>query len=544
MQVELALDAGETAQEAEHLYLRELARMRTALGFPAPVAGLSSRAHRGGVVIAYVEPIDVMLACTEMTEWAAMSVCATMGGGPALELEPKLTEVRAILARDRSPTLRALEAEARARDLPLLWDDEEVSIGLGTGSSARWPRHALPDVADVGWSRLGRIPVALVTGTNGKTTSTRWLGRVALEAGRMVGVTSSDAIMIGGKVIDPGDWTGPQAARVVLRRTDVDLAVLETARGGILRRGLAIDRCDVALLTNISDDHLGSYGIDDLEAMTDVKAVIASVARTVVLNAADPRLAALTARFDDRRVLLFADLDAAPEARAVLERHSGESVRAENGCMLRGDVELAKVDEVPLTFHGAARFNVANALGVAAAATALGLPDDAIRRALLGFTPKENPRRTELVTKDDVRVLLDFGHNPDGIRAVMSLVRSLRAGAEAGSNRLFVCLGSAGDRTDHELDAMARILAEASPHRVILREMPEYLRGRARGEIPAFFRAAFARHGLAPDAVVGAESEVDSLRLARAEARAGDFIVLLVHIDQDAVAAYLGGRQS
>jgi UDP-N-acetylmuramyl tripeptide synthase len=464
-----------------------------------------------------------MLACTEMTEWAAMSAVELMAGRSPLPLEPKQSEIDAMLGRDRSPRLLALEAEARRRDLPLLWDDEEVSIGLGRGSSASWPRHDLPAIGDVRWDRLGRIPVVLITGTNGKTTSTRWLGRVAAEAGKRVGVTSSDAITIGGEVVSAGDWTGPQAARIVLRRNDVELAVLETARGGILRRGLAVDRCDVALLTNISDDHLGSYGIDDLEAMTDVKAVIASVARTVVLNAADARLAALAKRFADRRVILFGAADSL--------------VREESGRIMHGDEALARVDEIPLAFGGAARFNVANALGVVAAATALGLPDDAIRRALVGFTPAENPRRTAFVDTAKARVLLDFGHNPDGFRAVMSLVRELR-----GSGRLFVCLGSAGDRTDHELDEMARVISEAKPDRVVLREMPDYLRGRQPGEVTAYFQKAFAALGLTGTAVATADSEVDSLRVALADARPDDFVVLLVHLDHDQVAAYFSAE--
>lgn len=514
VQVELNLDAGETGDEARDRYLTELARMREALGFPVQVSGLIVRPHQGGIVIAYVEPIDVMLACTEMTEWAAMSACSR------LDLEPKRTEIEAMLSRDRSPRLLALEAEARKHDLPLLWDDEEVSIGSGLGSSPSWPRYELPEVADVAWDSLSRIPVALVTGTNGKTTSTRWLGRVALEAGKHVGVTSSDAIMIDGKVIDAGDWTGPQAARIVLRRKEVEVAVLETARGGILRRGLAVDRCDVALMTNISDDHLGTYGIDDLEAMTDVKAVIARAARIVVLNKNDPRLAALAKRFSDRRVLLFADGEVA-------------DVWAKDGVIRRGDTELARIDEIPLTFRGAARFNVANALGVVAAATALGFPDDAIRRALLGFTPAENPRRTAFVDTKRAHVLLDFGHNPDGIRAVMSLVRELR-----GEGRLFVCLGSAGDRTDHELDEMARIVSEERPHRVILREMPDYLRGRQPGEVTAFFQRAFPKHGLSESSLKSSESEVDSLRIALAEAKPEDFVVLLVHLDHGPVANY------
>src|SRR5690606_22265348 len=149
-----------------------------------------------------------------------------------------------------------LAAEAKERGVPLLWDDSEVSLGAGA-RSATFARSAIPDVADVEWSSLGTIPIALVTGTNGKTTTTRLLARIAREAGLRPGATSSDCITVGDEVIEQGDWTGPAAARTVLRRKDVDVALLETARGGLLRRGLAMDSCDVALVTNVSEDHTG-----------------------------------------------------------------------------------------------------------------------------------------------------------------------------------------------------------------------------------------------------------------------------------------------
>ncbi len=555
--VELALpDALRDA--ARSLYLAELARMRSALGFPAAVSGLVERPQHGGLVLAYVEPIDVMLACAEQSEWAAMSASEILAGKPALDLEPKRTEIEAILARDRSPRLLALEAEAARRSLPFLWDDEAVTVGLGV-RSCTWPRGALPDVADVAnveWARLGAVPTALVTGTNGKTTSTRWLGKVAFEAGKHVGVASSDAISVAGEVLAAGDWTGPAAARTVLRRTDVDFAILETARGGILRRGLAVDHADVALITNISDDHVGSYGIDDLAAMTQVKAVIAEAARgagTVVLNAADPRLAALADAFEGTRVVLFADLDHRADAAHVIARHraaGGEAVITSGGRLvrLRGDgdgeddvletaTELGTVATIPLAFGGAARFNVENALGVAAAAGALGLPDDAIRRALVSFLPRDNPRRTELAEKGGVRILLDFGHNPDGVRAVMTLVTELRASAKG---RLVVCLGVAGDRKDRELDEIARVLASAKPDRLVLRDLPHYLRGRAPGEVPDVLRRAFVARGIVDDAITIAASEVDSLRVALDGASPSDFVVVLVHLDHEEVAAFLG----
>jgi len=254
----------------------------------------------------------------ELLHGAVLGEIAPGGEGPLVAPDRERQELAG-----RGEALEALDGEtneATRRALPLLWDDEHVSIGEGS-RSACWPRAALPDVADVPWQDLGAIPVALVTGTNGKTTSTRLLARMAREAGFRVGAASSDEISIGTQVVQNGDWTGPAAARIVLRDTGVDFAVLETARGGILRRGLAVESCDAALITNISDDHLGSYGVDDLAAMTRVKAVVADAVRpagTVVLNAHDEKLVALASSLD-RAVVFFANLDRDdPAARAVI----------------------------------------------------------------------------------------------------------------------------------------------------------------------------------------------------------------------------------
>src|SRR5262249_41917628 len=152
------------------------------------------------------------------------------------------------------------------------------------------------------------------------------------------------------------------------------------------------------------------------------------------------------------------------------------------------------VDAIPLTFGGAARFNVENVLGVVAAAFALELSTDAIRRAVEGFTPAENPRRSALFERNGIRLFLDFGHNADGVPAVMKLVASLR-GPRDRSGRLVVITGSAGDRTDRELGEIARAIHEAQPDHVILRELPKYLRGRALGEVPEVLRRAFVGLG-------------------------------------------------
>jgi cyanophycin synthetase len=547
--VELGLDVPDVFEHARDVYFQELRRMRAALGFFDEVVPVL-RIHRGGAVLAYEAPLDVMLPAAEMSEWAALSACEILRGREPFDLEPKRTEIEAMLVKDRSAALLRLAAEAGARGVPFLWDDETVSVGGGSRSMS-WARGEIPDASAVPWDRIGTIPVALVTGTNGKTTSSRLLARVVAEAGHRVGATSSDAITINGTAIDEGDWTGPAAARAVLRHPDVDFAVLETARGGILRRGLAIDICDAGLITNVSEDHGGGYGIDDLAAMAEVKAVVAQAVKpggTAVLNAADPRLVGLgVGKTLAASVVFFADLDgdgaAASPARMMIEsqRTAGKRVvYAEGGAIWRADgiappVSLGGVDAIPITFRGAARFNVENVLGVVAMASALGIPDDAIVRGLTGFQLEDNPRRGYLLERAGVRIMLDFGHNPEGVRAVLSLVERLRG----GTGDLYVIAGSAGDRSDHEIEGMAEAIAKVKPHRVLLRDLGGYLRGRLPGDVPRVFERGLAGHGVAPAAIVRAASEVDAFEKVKAEAKAGDFVLLLVHLDHDEVQSFL-----
>jgi UDP-N-acetylmuramyl tripeptide synthase len=546
--VEIDLDPAESVEEVRAVYLRELVRMREALGLGG-APSLLTRAHRGGAIFAYEAEIDTMLAHAEISEWAAESAADVFAGKGARSVETKRGDALALLARDRSPRLLALVDDARRRGVPLFWDDDAVSLGAGK-NAASFARGALPDPSAVAWDGLGSIPTVLVTGTNGKTTSSRLLARVATEAGLVAGTTSSGGITVGAETVEDGDWTGPAAARIVLRRPEVELAVLETARGGILRRGLAVETCDVALITNVSDDHIGTGGIDDVAAMVEVKGVVARAVRpggTTVLNARDPNLVAL-ARGLDSEVTFFADLEApaCEVARAVIDAHRALGRRvvfARAGVVVIADGaseehELVRIDALPITFGAAARYNVENVLGVVAASEALGLSRDALLRALRGFGMRDNPGRGQVLERDGVTVVLDFGHNPEGVRAVMQLVAALRQ-RTAPAGKLTVVAGSPGDRSDQEIVDVARVLHEARPDRVLVRELGDYLRGRSPGDVPALYRRALIELGMpeASFAVVG--SEVEALARAFEGASPGDLIAVLVHLDHDEVRAFL-----
>jgi len=411
----------------------------------------------------------------------------------------------------------ALQRRAAAGGLLFLWDDERVSVGAGTGA-ATFDRDRLPDALPAAHN----VPIGLVTGTNGKTTSARLVARIMRLAGRVVGSATTDAIAIDEQPIDRGDYTGPDAARRVLRDPRVEVAVLETARGGILRRGLAVPWADASLLTNVSADHLGGYGVDDVATMARVKGVAGAAVRaggTVVINADDARLVE-RARGFRAKIVTFS-----PEAEATW--------RVGDGWFVREDTRLLRVEDAPLTFGGAAQYNVANALGAAALAEALGAGRDAIIEGLRTFLSSEgdNPARGNIIEVGDVRVLLDFGHNPEAVRAVLALARNLR-----GPGRLVVATGQPGDRRDDTIHAVGAEIAAAGVARVFLYDLSGYERGRAPGEVPTMLAAAV---GDVPHEVVA--SETAALARALAWARPGDLIVVMPHLEREAVRAVLDG---
>lgn len=546
--VEVAMEEGEPLAPCVAAFAAQLARMREALGLRGTVT-LTVRPHHGGAVLAYAAPPDLMLACVDVSEWAAASASAVVAGQPARDLEPERAKLAAMMQSARKPRLAELLAEAERRGVPALWDDEITSFGFGR-RAVEYANDALPLADEIPWDTLGDIPVVLVTGTNGKTTSSRLLAHVAKAAGFVVGSTSTDGVVLDGEVVERGDWTGPMAARRVLRDPRVELAVLETARGGILRRGLAITSCDAALITNIAADHLHDYGIDDLDAMALAKLVAAKIVKadgTVALNARDPHLMAHAATLR-AKITLFADLDVA-EGRADTQRllgaHRGSRVMARGGEILVDDVVLMRVDEAPITFGGAARYNVENLLGVVATARGLGIAMDVIAVALRSFAMRDNPGRGQLLDRDGVKILLDFGHNPDGVRAVLQLVRALRAqapGSPSGDSapaKLVVIAASPGDRSDSDIEGVVREIASLRPDHLIVRELTGYLRGRKLGAVPAIYQRVFAELGFPREVYELVDDELAGLKRALALTGPGDLVVMLVHMDQDEVREFL-----
>ncbi len=432
-----------------------------------------------------------------------------------------------------------------------------------TGGQARLLERARSRLAAAGaspptWIRDAerRVPIVSISGTNGKSTVSRLITHVMLLAGRHVGTTTSDGVYVDERLVDAGDWTGPGGAALVLRRSDMDVAVLETARGGILLRGVGYESNEASVLTNVSSDHLDLQGIHTLPELAEVKATICRITRPggwVVLNADDPLVAAVARRVRAR--VAYFSLDGRP---AVFGRHVGSggrgyTVRRGELLEIEGGVATAigAVRDLPFTIGGLARHNVANALAAAAAARALGATLAQVTRGLEDFRPsaERSPGRLNLFRLGTRLVIVDFAHNEAGIDALLDVAEGIAAGGAGRAAPITVIVGTAGDRPDDTLRGIARVGARRA-QRVAIKETLGYLRGRSREHVVGELLAGVEEGGKARSEVPVYETETTALRAELDGAVTAALgltvrpdqarvVVLLCHEERDAVFALL-----
>ena len=385
-----------------------------------------------------------------------------------------------------------------------------------------------------------RIPVIAVTGTNGKTTTARMVAHIARSAGLHVGWSSTDGIYVDGVLVEEGDYSGPSGAGRVLAHPEVQLAVTETARGGILLRGIGVTHNDVSVVTNISADHLGAHGIDTLDQLAEVKGVVPRITRPggwAVLNADDPRT--LSMREATRAsVWAFSRDPESPGIRDALGTR-GRATTLIDGWIsvlgVSGDARpVVPIADVPMTLAGLSRFNVENALAATSAALAAGLSWEAVADGLRGFVPGPdlNPGRMNVYSLGDVTVVVDLAHNEAGLTALTEIMRGLRA----PGGRLLLAVGTAGDRTDAIVEALGEMAARDAD-RVVVVHKDDYLRGRSRESLDALYAAGAARVGV--ESLPSYPSELEGLQVLAAEAEPGDVVAVMTHQDRPALDAWL-----
>ena len=515
-------------------------RMRGALGWAD--AALVARVHAHGASLAFAAPLDQLLSATEVNEWALLGAACRLrhegmfhapGHAPAWDEESALHTLRAFARAERNPALVALVDAAQSRGLTVLFDDETVSVGVGCGSHS-WPLAALPTPVQIDWSALHDAPIALVTGSNGKTTTTRLLAAFAHAHGWRAAYTCTDGVFTGATALAAGDYSGPAGARVALRAPAIDAVILETARGGLLRRGLAVQHARVALVTNISDDHFGEYGVHDLDDLAAVKLSVAHALGedgVLVLNADDPCLVKHADRLHARLAWFALDADA-PLLRTHRTRGGATCGMRDERLHLEcagADHDLGRVDAMPLSFGGAARYNIANLAAAALAASALGIAATTLRDVLAGFgaAREDNPGRLQHWMIGGVSVFVDYAHNPDGLRGLLDVATRARSG------RLGLLLGQAGNREDADIRELAAVAAAFEPELVVLKDIGDMLRGRVGGEVPAILRDELLQRGVEAARIAIELDEWRAVLSLVAWARSGDTLVLPTHGKQN-----------
>ncbi len=524
------LSPGFDAGQVLDLWQEQARLLLDGLGWKAE---LVLRPFAGGGSLFLPAPIDQLMTAAYVVEGAWHLAACKLLDHPAWPQARMIEELRRVAALEANPALPRLAEAAESRGIDRVLDDDAITFGHGKGART-WETDGLPDLSEL--ASLHDIPLALVTGTNGKTTTTRLIAAMGTAAGRVAGLSSTDFVRVGDQIIAQGDYSGPAGARLLLRHPGLEFAALEIARGGILRRGLPVGHARAAVVTNVAADHLGQYGINSVPDLAEVKLSLRRglvPGGALILNAEDEMLRRMAPGRTPAPVWFALD-PAREEIRAA--RAAGRpcgwleagTIRLSDGRSVR---DLIAAADIPLSLGGAARYNIENALAAALAARTLGIPDEAIRQALAEFRSdaKDNPGRANEFSVNGARVFVDFAHNPHSIAAITSALAAVPA------RRRFVLLSHAGDRSDAEIRALAEGALALGADTVVAAENPKYLRGRQPGEVSGLLRQACLDRGLPPERVLLAASPFAGVEAILRLLAAEDLALLLVHDERDRI---------
>lgn len=518
----------------------EIQKVLDAIGWKE--SQLKTRIFDTGVNLAISASIDLLYSAVFVIETSWHLTVSKLLEQSADNFDGLIADLQKVISMEQNRPVLKLQKAAEVQNIDVLWDDDFVSLGHGTGSQ-KWGINEIPRVADVNWEGLHNVPVAMITGTNGKSTSVRLSTAIAEAAGMVSGSTSTDFVKLGNDILDYGDYSGPGGARMLLRDKRLEIAFLEVARGGILRRGLPLRQATGALVTNIAADHLGEYGINTVEHLADVKF---AVARTL----ADDGVLVLNA--DDALVVKNNGKSPNTICWFSLEENNEQIITARNSgglcCWMAGnqihyfdgnEVTLnVNVTDIPITMGGAARFNIQNAMGALCLAKAMGISNEAILKGLTTFssTPDDNPGRCNEFVINGARVFVDFAHNPHSIQAIADMLDNIP------SNKKFLLIGQAGDRSDQDIIDLTNGALQFNPNVVATMDMVDYLRGREFGETAGIIKKQCLKHGIEEGNIPHFSSPSEGAKFIIDQLKEGDLVLLLALAERDKIFEMLKAK--
>ena len=497
------------------------------------------RLYQGGASFAVSAPMDALYTACEIAELAWHCSAAELENTTLPDWQKRLEALKVELAAEVNPDLLNLIQAAQKHGVTCISDDDDVSLGMGAQVDV-WPVRHLPHLEQIDWQKYRDIPRAFITGTNGKSTSVRLASHIARAAGINAGVTSTDFIKVGDEIIDTGDYSGPGGARMLLRDTRTEMAFLEVARGGILRRGIPVESVDAGLITNVASDHLGQYGINTVEELAQTKFVVAKGLNsigTLVVNADNP-LVIEQAKQLSSTLCWFSTDENNPLILKQIE-NGGAAVFVKGDTLIyhhQGHFEaVLPLEDIPMTMNGAAVHNVQNALGVVGLCMALALPLSAVREGLhlFGSNAADNPGRGNIYNIKGATVIVDFAHNEHSMRAVVSTANQL------GGKRKVAMFSHAGDRSDKEIKDLTDAVAGLDADLYVVSELERYLRGRNRGEISGIAASHLRSLGVSNEKIKLVDDPIQGTHIATANLKPGDLVLLFVLADREPIHNFL-----
>lgn len=537
---------GKSQQEVLICWQQHLAHCLTALKWNE---SYFHRFYDGGLSVSLSAPMDLLYSACDVLELAWDCCVDELTGTNNVEVEERLKSLQSAIIDEANPKLIALLDAAKEHGVLCLSDDDEVSLGAGANSQT-WPIDDFPAASEVDWSRYQQIPIALITGTNGKSTSVRLAAQIAKAANMQAGVTSTDFIKVGNSIIDEGDYSGPGGARMLLRDKRTQIAFLEVARGGLLRRGLPVGNVSASLVTNAASDHLGQYGINTVDEIAQVKLMVAKAIKDdgsfIVLNADDKRLVKFAPEFfstEREAPICWFSMDAQHPLILSQIENKRPCVYAKDNTVFYSHTKIesiAQIDQIPMTVVGTAKHNIENALGVVGLCKIMGINNEAIKSGLMDFgqNPSDNPGRGNIYQVKGATVIVDFAHNPHSMKAVMQMAKNM-ADALPKDGQIKVLFSHGGDRSNEDITAVADAVHSLAPNTYILSELEEYLRGRELGEVSNLVEKHLIDRGVIKGDIVKVDDAFEGTKYAVESANAGDLLLLFVLAKRDKVHQYL-----